>query len=210
MRSVIPTIYPITDTRLSGLAHAEQARRLIAGGARLLQIREKNLSSIEFFNAAADVMDVARSSGAKILINDRVDIALAVRADGVHLGQNDLPPEKAREILGEDVIIGYSTHSIEHAKRALVLPIDYIAIGPIFETTTKDDPDAIVGLEGLRRVREAVGGKPIVAIGGINENNVAAVLAAGADSAALISSIVSDGDLIEEKIRSLIRQYEQR
>ena len=115
-----------------------------------------------------------------------------------------MPPENAREILGDDAIIGFSTHSVEQARDALSLPIDYIAIGPIFPTQTKEKPDAVVGLKGLREVRDAVGDMPLVAIGGINEGNLTSVFEAGADSVAMIGSIVSDPAKIEERIRQLI------
>ena len=148
-------------------------------------------------------MNVARKLGVKIIINDRVDIALALQADGVHLGQDDLSPREARTLLGESAIIGYSTHSVEQAIEAIKLPIDYIAIGPAFETTTKLDPDAVVGLDGLRRIRNAIGKFPLVAIGGINLANLRSVFDAGADSAAIIGALLSDTDEIGRRMRDL-------
>ena len=203
MNFELPTIYPITDTRISGISHAEQIERLAAGGATLIQLREKHALPAEFFDAAEKAMNVARKLGVKIIINDRVDIALALQADGVHLGQDDLSPREARTLLSESAIIGYSTHSVEQAIEAIKLPIDYIAIGPAFETTTKLDPDAVVGLDGLRRIRNAIGKFPLVAIGGINLANLRSVFDAGADSAAIIGALLSDTDEIGRRMRDL-------
>jgi thiamine-phosphate pyrophosphorylase len=157
LKFILPKIYPISDTRISGLSHIEQVRRLIAGGATLIQLREKNAPAGEFYDAAVGSIALAREHGVKIVINDRVDIAVASGADGVHLGQDDLPPDQARRLLGEGAVIGFSTHSVEQAREAIGLPVDYVAIGPIFSTTTKENPDPVVGLEGLIVVREAIG-----------------------------------------------------
>ena len=200
----LPKLYPITDARLSGLSHAEQVRRLSAGGATFIQLREKHLAPREFYREALEASGVARSQGARLIINDRADIAMALRADGVHLGQDDLPPERARAILGEEAIIGFSTHSVEQARNAARLPIDYLAIGPIFETSSKENPDPVVGLEGLRRVREITGQIPLVAIGGISRENLPEVFAAGADSVAVISLILAEPLGIEALTREIL------
>jgi thiamine-phosphate pyrophosphorylase len=197
LRTDLPKLYPITDTRLSGLSHAEQVRRLSAGGATLIQLREKHLAPRQFYREAQEALLVARSLGVRLIINDRVDIALALKASGVHLGQDDLPPAAARELLGERAIIGFSTHTVEQAREAARLPVDYIAIGPIFETTSKENPDAVVHLEGLRRVRQMVGEIPLVAIGGIKRENVRETLAAGADALAVISLLLGGQQGIE-------------
>jgi thiamine-phosphate pyrophosphorylase len=197
----LPKIYPITDSRLSGLSHAEQVKRLILGGAKVIQLREKYASPKDFYKSAEDALRIARENDVEIIINDRVDIALALRADGIHLGQDDLPPEKARKILGEKSIIGFSTHSIEQAVEATNFPINYIAIGPVFATKTKDNPEKKVGLEGVKKVRESIGDFPLVAIGGINAENYLEVLKAGADSVAIISDIISPPDKISQNIR---------
>jgi len=141
----LPKLYPITDARLTGLSHAEQVARLGAGGATLVQLREKHLSPVEFYREALEALRVARSLGVRLIINDRADIALALHADGVHLGQDDLPPEAARKLLGPTAIIGFSTHNLEQAIAAASLPIDYIAIGPIYSTSSKEKPDPVVG-----------------------------------------------------------------
>ena len=140
-----------------------------------------------------------------MIINDRVDIALAVGARGVHLGQDDLPPEAARKLLGATAIVGYSTHNVDQALEALKLPINYLAIGPIFPTTSKIDTFPILGLEGLRAVRRAIGDFPLVAIGGITHTNARDAIEAGADSVAVISALLADPKRITEMTRSLIQ-----
>lgn len=202
-RLVLPKIYPITDTRISGLSHIEQVKRLIDGGATLIQIREKSAPSGEFYDAALQCVAYARERGVRMIINDRVDIAMATGADGVHLGQDDLSPGHARRLLGPDAIIGYSTHSIEQARTAIALPVDYIAIGPVFGTTTKDDADAVVGVVGVRAVRAAITDFPLVAIGGISADTAKEVLDAGADSVAIISDILKEPARIADRMAAL-------
>ena len=166
----------------------------------MIQLREKYASPRDFYESAAEAVEIAKPRGARIIINDRVDIALALKADGVHLGQDDMPPEMARSILGDSAIIGFSTHSVEQARGAMNLPVDYIAYGPIFPTQTKEDPDEVVGLESLCEVRDATGDRPLVAIGGINENNLLSVLDTGVDSAVMIGALVSDPAKIEGRM----------
>lgn len=194
MPFLLPRFYPITDVRLSGLSHAEQVERLAAGGATMIQLREKTASPREFYTAALEAMNVARRLDVRIIINDRVDIAIAVNADGVHLGQEDVPPDRARRLLGESRIVGFSTHGLKQAVEADGLPIDYIAIGPVFQTSTKEDPDAVVGLEAIAATRRQTS-KPLVAIGGITLSRAASVIEAGADSVAVISDLFSTGDI---------------
>jgi thiamine-phosphate pyrophosphorylase len=198
-----PKLYPITDTRLSGLSHAEQVERFAAGGATLIQLRDKSASPRQFYEAAVEALRLARSLGVRIIINDRVDIAIAVDADGVHLGQDDLPPAIARTLLGENRLIGYSTHDLKQAMAADSMPVDYVAIGPLFQTSTKENPDPVVGLEALTQIKAQIA-RPLVAIGGITCQNGAAALQAGADSLAVISDLFSTGD-----ITTRVRQYLQ-
>jgi thiamine-phosphate pyrophosphorylase len=193
----LPQVYPITDRLLSGLSHAEQVARLSEGGASLVQLREKRLSPREFYAEAEEALKVARARGVRVVINDRADIALALGADGVHLGQDDMPPEAARALLGEEAIIGFSTHSVAQAIAAARLPIDYLAIGPVFATSSKDNPDPVVGLEGVRAVRGATGRLPLVAIGGVTRENARSILEAGADSVAVINALLRHGDPAE-------------
>jgi thiamine-phosphate pyrophosphorylase len=195
--------------RLAGLSHAEQVRRLIDGGATLIQLREKDRSPKQFYPDAFEALAVARDRGVRIIVNDRVDIALAVGADGVHLGHDDLPPAEARKLLGDDKIIGFSTHSIEQARLALNEPVDYVAIGPVFDTSTKENPDPTVGPETVTRVRQLIGPDiPLVAIGGIDLTSISSVLAAGADSAAIIGALFAGPDPVEQAYRRLSQQSE--
>jgi thiamine-phosphate pyrophosphorylase len=201
----LPQIYPITDVSISDLSHAEQVDRLIRGGAMIIQLREKNASPREFCESAKPALELTSASGIPLIINDRADIALALKADGVHLGHDDLPPLHARVLLGRNAIIGLSTHSVEQAIRAAEQPVTYIAIGPIFQTRTKDDADKAVGLDGLRAVRDAVGDIPLVAIGGINAENIRSVFDSGADSAAIIGALLALPDEIEPRMKEFIR-----
>jgi len=203
MTFTLPKLYPITDTRLSGLTHAEQVERLAAGGATIVQLRDKLASPREFYDAAREAMRVARALGVRLIINDRVDIALAVDADGVHLGQDDLPPRRARELVGPDRILGYSTHNVEQALEADSTLVDYLAIGPVFQTTTKEKADPVVGLEMIRELKSRLT-KPLVAIGGITLETAPAVINAGADSVAVIS------DLYTGHITERTREYLHR
>lgn len=199
-------LYPLTDRRLSGLSHAEQVSQLSEAGATVLQLREKILSSRDFYLEAEAALHVARERGAKIIINDRVDIALVLKADGVHLGQDDLPPEAARRLLGPEAIIGFSTHNLDQARLAARMPVDYIAIGPIFATSTKAMSDSAIGLEELRLVRQAVGTIPLAAIGGITFENSQDVVSAGADAIAVVSDIwIPTGQAISQTKRLLRR-----
>ena len=181
---------------MSGLSHAEQVAQLAAGGATLIQLREKNLAPSTFFEETKAAVTWAQQHSVRVIINDRADIALATKADGVHLGQDDLPVEAARWILGNDAIIGYSTHNLAQVERALTLPIDYLAIGPIFATTSKTDTEPTVGLDGLRSVARLAKSLPIVAIGGITMENARAVTDAGASSVALISALLVENQAI--------------
>jgi len=199
-------LYPLTDRRLSGLSHPQQLLKLSKGGATIVQLREKTLSPREYYREASESIRVARKRGLKIIINDRVDIALALKADGVHIGQDDLPPQAARELLGSDVIIGFSTHNLQQAKLSTRMPIDYIAIGPIFSTVTKKLTLPPVGLEGLMQIRQAVGEIPLVAIGGITFENSQEVLDAGADAVAVISDIWASSGQVVPQIERLLNR----
>jgi len=200
----LPKVYPITDTNLSGLSHAEQIDRLIAGGATLIQLRDKHAASRDLYPQAEAALQIARKHDVRLIINDRVDVALALGADGVHLGQTDMPVEAARRLLGERVIVGISTHNLEQAKLAANMPVDYVAFGPIFKTSTKENPDPIAGLEALRGVRTIVGSLPVVAIGGITLANAGEAWRAGADAVSSIAALVSDPSRIPENMRQML------
>lgn len=210
MNLQLPKIYPITDTRISGLSHTEQVRRLISGGATFIQLREKQQQPGDWYADALEAAKLCRAAGAHCIVNDRVDIAIAVDAAGVHLGQDDMPVAAARRILGREKIIGLSTHSIEQLVAALCEDIDYAAIGPIFATATKSDHEPVIGLEMLQNAAKTAGNVPLVAIGGISEENLLSVIDAGASSAAMIGAIVRNADLIEEKYRRLVDRASQR
>ncbi len=191
----LPPLYPITDSKLSGLSHIDQVALLIEGGATLIQIRDKGSTPDALYREAVASVAIARPRGVRIIINDRADVALAADADGVHIGQDDLPAEEARALLGPSRIVGVSTHSLDQAVRASELPVDYVAIGPAFRTTTKANPDPTVGLELIGEVRRLIG-KPLVAIGGITLERVRDVVQAGANSVAVISDLFTGGDLV--------------
>jgi thiamine-phosphate pyrophosphorylase len=188
--------YPIIDTLGEpDRSHVELAAAVLAAGAPLLQLRVKEQPSRRYLELARAVNVRAEQHGARLIVNDRVDIALLVDAAGVHLGQDDLPARAAREILGPGKIVGYSTHTVAQAEAAAREgAADYIGFGPIYPTTSKARPDPVQGLEGLRRVRAHIT-LPIVAIGGITAATMPAVLGAGADAVAMIGEITRSGDV---------------
>ena len=200
----LPRVYPITDTELSGLSHAEQVGRLIAGGATLIQLRDKHAAPRDFYRQAEAALQIAREHNVRLIINDRVDVALALGADGVHLGQTDMTVEAARRLLGQRVILGISTHNLAQAEMAANMPVDYVAFGPIFKTSTKENPDPIAGLDALRAVRTIAGALPVVAIGGITLANTEEVWKAGADAVSSIRALVSDPSRIPENMRQML------
>jgi thiamine-phosphate pyrophosphorylase len=184
----LPKLYAITDTQLSNYTHAEIVQLLLAGGATFIQLRDKDISGKELLDVARECLAMTRPVGAKLIINDRVDVALTANADGVHLGQDDLTVEEAREILGKDKIIGLSTHSLEQLQAALQTSADYLAVGPVYDTSTKENPSPVVGLE-LVTAAKTLTDRPLVAIGGITVERAPAVIEAGADSVAVISAL---------------------
>jgi thiamine-phosphate pyrophosphorylase len=199
----LPNIYPIIDIPLISSDNIRKtAQAIIDGGAKILQLRAKKLSSGEFLEAALIIRKITKDKGAIFILNDRVDIALLTDADGVHLGQDDLPVNEARRLLGNNKIIGYSTHNLREALESKKLPVDYISFGPIFSTKTKEDAQTPKGLKGLDEAKKAVK-IPIVAIGGIIETNMAHVLKQGVESMAMISDILTAKD-ISQKIKRLI------
>jgi thiamine-phosphate pyrophosphorylase len=189
----LPRLYPILDTgTLARLACpvAEAAAAMLAAGARLLQFRHKGHFSRAVFEQAEQVGALCRQAGAQFIIDDRADIALLLEA-GLHVGQDDLPPADARRLLGPDRVLGFSTHNLAQFTAALAEPADYLAFGPVFLTATKENPDPVVGLDQLRRMRR-LADRPLVAIGGITRYNALEVLAAGADSVAVIADLYPD------------------
>ena len=190
----LPKLYAITDCQLSNCTHAEIVRMLLAGGVRWIQLRDKDASARALLDTARKCLPLARAAGARLIINDRVDVALTADADGVHLGQEDLSVEEAREILGEEKIIGISTHSLDQFRAALETSANYIAVGPVFPTKTKENPAPVVGLDLVREARKLTD-RPIVAIGGITLERAAEVIGAGANSVAVISALYPFADI---------------
>jgi thiamine-phosphate pyrophosphorylase len=189
----IPPIYPILDSATlekCGYPMADAADALLEAGARILQFRHKGPFTRGVFAAAERVSELCRAAGAIYVIDDRADVALLLDA-GVHLGQDDLRPAEAREIVGPARLIGFSTHNEDQLRAASDEPVDYIAVGPIFATGSKANPDPVLGVEELRRLR-GLTGRPLVAIGGIRPEAFAAMLSAGADSIALIAGWMPD------------------
>jgi len=207
-RQRVRGLYFILDTGfLKGGDELEAAEKAIRGGARIIQLRDKHRDRGELLELALRLKDLCSRKGVLFLVNDHLDIALAGEADGLHIGQKDLPLTVARRLLPQDRIIGVSTHSLEQALKAQAEGSDYIAVGAVFPTSTKEGAVA-VGPETLRRIREAVS-LPVVAIGGINRDNVAQVMAAGAEAAAVISAILGAPD-IEKATREMIDAIERK
>jgi len=189
----IPPLCAITDVALAGgLSHAAIARELVAGGASWIQVRDKNAAGGRLLEALKETIAAVRAApgGERILlvVNDRPDLAMASGADGTHLGEEDLPASEARRILGPHALLGVSTHSVEAGLAAASLPVDYVAIGPVFPTKTKRDAAPAVGLEAVRALASAID-RPVVGIGGIDARNAREVLDAGAAAVAVISAL---------------------
>ncbi len=189
----LPPLYAIVDPLDTGRSPVALAEAMLAGGARLLQLRLKHATARELFHAAAAIAPLARRAGALFLVNDRPDVACAVGADGVHLGQEDLPVAAARALLGTDRLVGVSTHDLDEARDAAGAGADYVGVGPVYDTTSKERAPAARGLGLVRAVRAAVA-CPIVAIGGITPETAAEVRAAGADAVAMIGALVRAAD----------------
>ena len=202
----LPAIYPILDSESldrRGLSLTTAAGALLEGGAGILQIRHKGHWSRTFFDAACETARLCREAGADLIVNDRADFAVLLGA-GLHLGQDDLSPRDARRITGPDCAIGYSSHNPAQLAAAGGEPVDYVALGPIFATASKRNPDPVIGLEELRRSRGLIE-KPLVAIGGITLANAADVLNAGADSVAIIAGLFPE----HASAQSLRRRMEE-
>jgi len=176
-----------------GRSTLDIVRAAVEGGVTCVQLREKECSTREFIEQALVVRDFLKDRGVPLIINDRVDVALAVAADGVHLGQTDMPLTSAQKIVGDSMIIGISAESLADAVEAERNGADYLGVSPIYATPTKIDTAAPLGLEGLRAIREAVK-LPLVAIGGLNRDNAAAVIRSGGDGVAVVSAIVAAGN----------------
>lgn len=192
-----PFLYAILDASLlRGRPPFEVARALAEGGSRLVQVRAKGLADRALVPLVREVMAACRPEGVPVVVNDRPDVARITGADGLHLGQRDVEPGDARRVVGDRVIVGVSTHGEAELARALGEPVDYLAVGPVFETDTKPDHEPVVGTALVRRAAASArrAGLPLVAIGGITRKNAADVIAAGADGVAVISDLLAAGD----------------
>ncbi|HEV2690782.1 MAG TPA: thiamine phosphate synthase [Bryobacteraceae bacterium] len=198
---VVPDFYPI-------VGGVEAAEAVLEAGARIVQFRHKQFFSREVFEDARRIANLCRSAGALFVVNDRADIAMLLGA-GLHLGQDDLPPAEARRLMPAGSIIGFSTHNESQLRAADREPVDYLAIGPIFATGSKQNPDPVVGVEELRRLR-ALTNKPLIAIGGITRENALAVFEAGADSIAVIGDLSGEPRARAEEWMTICSSHRSR
>ncbi|MEQ1473120.1 MAG: thiamine phosphate synthase [Candidatus Acidiferrum sp.] len=189
MRLVLPRLYVILDAALISIPEKDCARNLVDAGVRLIQYRNKRASARQLFETSRKLAEFLKPAGVQFIVNDRADVAALSGADGVHVGQEDLEVEQAREVIGAGKWVGVSTHNAEQFQSAAKTSADYLAVGPIFATSSKENPDPVVGLDFVRQTR-ALTDKPIVAIGGITLERAAEVLGAGADAVAVISDIL--------------------
>ena len=192
-RVTLPKFYPILDPEIAirhGVEPLAAAEQILAGGATILQFRFKGFFSREVLTQLQRVAELCRDAHALFVVNDRADLA-AITGAALHLGQDDLTPTAARKVVGTKTLIGFSTHNESQFRAATAEAADYLALGPIFGTASKQNPDPIVGIEELRRLRPLTI-RPLVAIGGITRANAQSVLAAGADSVAIIADLFAD------------------
>ncbi|MGC2662089.1 MAG: thiamine phosphate synthase [Bryobacteraceae bacterium] len=203
----LPPFYPILDTAAlaaKAIGALDAARAVLGEGAKIIQYRHKAIWTQEVFDEAAEIARLCAEAGALLAVNDRVDYAKLL-GTAVHLGGDDLSPFAARRVLGSDAVIGFSTHNAFQVKRASEEQVQYLALGPIFSTTSKANPDPVVGIEGLSKCRSLTT-KPLVAIGGITMEQAAAVLQAGADSIAVISGLLG-GDSTLSSLRERTKAW---
>jgi thiamine-phosphate pyrophosphorylase len=207
----VPRLYPIVDAACFATTEdlISFADQLVASGCTLLQYRNKTGNARVMLDQARSLRRPLRARapaphGLKLIMNDRADLCLIAEFDGVHVGQDDLLPESVRSIIGTGRWLGVSTHNPEQIQEADRTSADYLAIGPVFSTSSKDKPDPVVGLEGVRRARQLTR-KPVVAIGGITRGNAASVIKAGADSVAVISDLLREPRKSAEEFFRILR-----
>jgi thiamine-phosphate pyrophosphorylase len=211
MNNFNPSLYLVTDSGLSkGRSHEDIIKKAVEGGVTMVQLREKNISTLEFYQLAISLKKLLHTFKIPLIINDRLDIALAIDADGLHIGQSDLPYEIARKLLGKEKIIGLSVETIQQAKEANFLNVDYIGLSPVFSTNTKEDTGTPLGISGIKKITSFTKHKT-VAIGGINTGNAGDVITSGADGIAVVSAIVShkDPQQAAAEFTSIINQARQ-
>ena len=188
-------LYAITDRKMLGdVSEVEAARLCFEGGADVVQLRMKDTDGGEMLEKAKAIQEIAQQYCKFFIVNDRLDIAVLAGADGVHLGQTDIPVQEARRLVGDEMIIGASVHNVEQAVKAVEDGADYLGVGSIFTTSTKPDAEQGLGLDAIIDIKEAVD-VPVVAIGGINKGNIRDVIRAGADGAAVVSAIMAKPDI---------------
>jgi thiamine-phosphate pyrophosphorylase len=209
---ILPPLCAILDADAAARAGwqlPDLAKAFLDGGARFLQLRAKSMPGAEMLDAATRIVRAAHALGAKVIINDRADIARLSEADGVHVGQEDLSAAEVRAIVGPDAIVGLSTHTASQLDRAVSESVSYLAIGPVFGTTTKDTGYDAVGLEMVRDAarRAAARGLPLVAIGGVTLGRARSVIEAGATSVAVIGDLLSSGDPLERTREFIVRLH---
>ncbi len=205
---ILPRFYPILDTDVALRRNVDPinaARQILEAGAEILQFRHKGFLSREAFGWLEQIAKLVRAAGAKLVVNDRADLAKLFEA-GLHLGQDDLLPSVARRVVGPDAMVGFSTHNQAQLRAACAEPADYLALGPIFGTITKENPDPTVGVDELRRLRP-LSNRPLVAIGGITRANARQVLEAGADSVAVIGDLFPGDRNIRARAEEWIRLF---
>jgi thiamine-phosphate pyrophosphorylase len=190
-----PFVYPILDLAALGERAVEEvAAALVTGGARIVQVRAKEIADGALLDAVRRALRVVRAAGGALVVNDRPDVALIAGADGVHVGQDDLPPSECRRLLGPAAIVGWSTHGLDELRAAAAQPVDYAAVGPVFATSSKADTAPVVGLDLVRAARMETR-LPLVGIGGITRANAASVVAAGADGVCAIADLMRAPDV---------------
>jgi len=205
-------LYLVTDEKLclgKGLDYVVE--KAVKGGVTMVQLREKELNTRDFISRAIELKEILTNYGIPLIINDRIDIALAVEADGVHIGQGDMPYEFVRKIIPEKMILGLSVETIEEAMKAENYDLDYLSASPLFFTTTKTDLNREWGIEGLKQLH-SISKHRLIAIGGINSSNVGKVIRAGADGVAVVSAIcsASDPELEARKLISIIKETKKK
>lgn len=202
----LPAFYPILDTNIAmrrGVEPVHAARQILDAGAQILQFRHKEFLSREAFGWLEQVAEITRAAGAMLVVNDRADLAKLFSA-ALHLGQEDLLPSVARRVVGPDTMVGFSTHNEAQLRAANEEPADYLALGPLFGTVTKENPDPTVGLDDFRRLRP-LSTRPLVAIGGITRANALHAIDAGADSVAVIGDLFPQDGNVGSRTREWLR-----
>jgi thiamine-phosphate pyrophosphorylase len=202
----LPSFYPILDAEAAvhhGFDPVKAAEQILGAGAQILQFRHKGFFSREVYMWMERIAALCGETGVPFVVNDRADLARLLGA-ALHLGQDDLPPAAARRVTGPEALIGFSTHNERQLRASQTEPVDYLALGPIFGTGSKHNPDPVVGLEELRRLRPLTG-RPLVAIGGITRDNAREVLAAGANSLAVIGDLFPAGGNLRSRVEQWLR-----